>query len=173
MAKYPCGEVVTVPRHVELRSMRHLLSTRAIGAVGPLEELLPFLTPAMELVLRSPVRHVLHRVIDRLPEGPPEDARRAAAWTIVVEARGTDGRLAQGLVQGPDIYGLTAVMVVHGALLLAAGDARRQAGALSPAMAFEPRAFLRHLKPFGVDWDLPEKGALHRDAHQVAPRSGR
>jgi short subunit dehydrogenase-like uncharacterized protein len=127
----------------------------------------------MELVLRSPVRHVLHRVIDRLPEGPPEDARRAAAWTIVVEARGTDGRLAQGLVQGPDIYGLTAVMVVHGALLLAAGDARRQAGALSPAMAFEPRAFLRHLKPFGVDWDLPEKGALHRDAHQVAPRSGR
>jgi short subunit dehydrogenase-like uncharacterized protein len=168
-AKYPCGEVVTVPRHVQVRDLRHLLSTRSVGAVGPLEDLLPVLMPAVSAALRvGPLRAALHAAIGRLPEGPPEQARRAASWTIVAQGRTADGRHSGGMVRGPDVYGLTAVMTVHGALQLRDGTAKRSAGALSPAMAYDALAFLRHLKPFGVDWDLT-------DAHegQVRVPTGR
>lgn len=63
----------------------------------------------------------------------------------------------RGLVRGPDVYGLTAVTTVHGALLLA-GAGRR--GALAPASAFDALAFLEHLRELGVRWELPGADAV-------------
>ncbi len=152
MAKYPAGEIVTVPRHVRTRRVQALLSAVSI-APAPVAGALPVLQPALGATLRiGPLRRVLHDAIGRLPEGPHEDARRAAAWTILAIARGEDGREAQGVVRGPDVYGITAVCIVHGAQLLASGDVRRGSGALSPAMAFAPEAFLAALAPHGVQW---------------------
>lgn len=151
VSRYPSGEVITVPRHVRTRRVVSLISTRAV-APPPLERALPHLTPAIGALLRTPLKERLDARIAGLPEGPPEDRRRAVRWTIVCLARGEDGREARGLVRGPDIYGLTAVTVSHGALLLAAGDL---SGAHAPATAFDAPAFLEHLQPFGVSWELP------------------
>ena len=166
VSRYPSGEQITVPRHVRTRRVVALLSTRAIAPPG-LERALPVLTPAIAAALRiDPLRERLSARIGDLPEGPSEERRRAAAWTIVCFARGEDGREARGLVRGPDIYGLTAVTTVHGALLLAAGGA---AGAHAPASAFEPLAFLEHLAPFGVSWELPEGAGAPAQPPASAP----
>jgi hypothetical protein len=58
------------------------------------------------------------------------------------------------------------VTTVHGALLLAAGDAT---GAQAPARAFEPLAFLEHLAPFGVSWELPEGAGAPAQPPASAP----
>ena len=152
VSKYPSGEQITVPRHVQTQRVVSLLSTRAV-APEALASALPILTPAIGAALRvDPLRARLLDKIGELPEGPPEDRRRAVRWTIVCLARAQDGRQARGLVAGPDVYGVTAVIAAHGAMLLAAGAKR---GAHAPATAFEPLAFLEHLEPFGVHWDLP------------------
>jgi short subunit dehydrogenase-like uncharacterized protein len=150
MGSYPCGEQITVPRHVRTRRVVSLISTRAL-APPQAEQTLPYLVPGLAAALRvDPLRERISAKIGELPEGPPEDARRAVRWTIVCFARGEDGGEARGLVSGPDIYGLTAVTVVHGALLLAAGGV---AGAHAPASAFDAEAFLAELAPFGVRWE--------------------
>ncbi len=152
VSKYPSGEQITVPRHVQTQRVVSLLSTRAV-APEALASALPILTPAISAALRvDPLRTLLLDKIGELPEGPPEDRRRAVRWTIVCLAHAQDGRQARGLVAGPDVYGITAVIAVHGAMLLAAGA---KSGAHAPATAFEPLAFLEHLEPFGVRWELP------------------
>jgi short subunit dehydrogenase-like uncharacterized protein len=152
VSHYPSGEPVTVPRHVRTRSVRSLITTRSVAPPG-LEGALPLLSPAISAVLGvDGVRALLAEKIGELPEGPSEERRRAAAWTVACFARGEDGREARGLVRGPDIYGLTAVTTVHGALLLAQAG---KSGALAPASAFDPLAFLEHLRAFGVSWELP------------------
>jgi short subunit dehydrogenase-like uncharacterized protein len=103
--------------------------------------------------MRTPLREVLSRAIGALPEGPSEDERRAAEFTIVAVARGEDGSERTGVVRGSDVYGLTAVTLVHGAELLSA-EGYDRAGALGPAAAFDPEAFLDHLGDHGVSWEL-------------------
>ena len=56
------------------------------------------------------------------------------------------------MVRGTDVYGLTAVILVHAATLLSAPDFDR-AGALGPAVAFDPAAFLNFLGDHGVTWE--------------------
>ena len=140
VARYPTGEVITVPRHVATRELVARISTASIApaAVGPL---VPSLTPLLGRLLRSPLRSLLDRAIDTLPEGPAEDARRAVRWTIIVGATGEDGRSAQGIVTGPDIYGLTAKTITQAAIELA-DPAFTGSGALAPAQAVDPAAFL-------------------------------
>ena len=92
------------------------------------------------------------RAIGVLPEGPSESARRGAAFTIVAVARGSDGSTGRAVVRGSDVYGLTAVTLVHGASLMADSGYDR-AGALGPAAAFDPAAFLNFLGDHGVSWE--------------------
>ena len=152
VSRYPSGEQITVPRHVQTRRVVSLLSTRAV-APEPLASMLPILTPAIGAALRvDALRARLSDKIGELPEGPAEERRRAVQWTIVCIARAQDGREARGTVTGPDVYGVTAVTAVHGALLLADGAV---SGAHAPATAFDPLAFFEHLAPFGVRWEVP------------------
>ena len=85
-----------------------------------LAPLVPFVLPAMGLVLRTPLGGVLDSAIGALPEGPDEASRRAAEFTIVAVAHGEDGSTGSGVVRGSDVYGLTAVIAVHGAAHMAA-----------------------------------------------------
>jgi hypothetical protein len=56
------------------------------------------------------------------------------------------------------VYGLTAVTLVYGAERMAA-PGFDHAGALGPAAAYDPAAFLNYLGDHGVSWEL-EQGAV-------------
>jgi short subunit dehydrogenase-like uncharacterized protein len=148
MARYPSGEVITVPHHTRTRKVTSLL-TLSTMAPRPLAPVLPYALPALTPVLRTPLRGLLNRAVALLPEGPKEPDRRAASFTIVARARGAAGT-RQGIVRGSDVYGLTAVALVAGAELLGAPGYDR-AGAMGPAAAFDPAAFLDRL---ALDWEL-------------------
>ena len=153
MLPYPTGEVLTVPRHTRTRNVVTLINAGVAAPPGMPEDLVPLTQPALALALHTPAKALADLAIDRLPEGPSEEQRRAARFTIVVIARGEDGRTGRGLVSGGDVYGLTAVTAVHSAVMMADSGYDR-AGALSPASAFEPLEFLNYLGDHGVSFEL-------------------
>jgi short subunit dehydrogenase-like uncharacterized protein len=122
--------VVTAPRHVAARRVAAVVETAVV-------ERLAAVTP--ELAAAA-------------PEGPPEDVRRAATFTIVAEADDGRGRRVRGIVEGSDLYGTTAVIAAEGARRLVAGGA--PAGVLAPAQAYDPAGFLGALAPHGVRWEI-------------------
>jgi short subunit dehydrogenase-like uncharacterized protein len=158
MSRYPAGEVITVPRHTRTRKLTALLTTRTAAPVPAAAALMPYAMPPLALTLRTPLRGLLNRAVGLLPEGPPEEARRTARFTIVAQARAPDGSTRQGVVRGSDVYGLTAVTLAHGAQLMSAPGFDR-AGALGAAAAFDPAAFLGHLGGHGLSWALDPNAA--------------
>ena len=153
MARYPSGEVLTVPRHTRTRRVTSLLTLKTAAPHPALVPALPFVMPGFALALRTPLRGALGRAIGALPEGPSESARRASDFTIVAVARAEDGSAHRGVVRGSDPYGLTAVTLVYGAERMASGGYDR-AGALGPAAAYDPETFLNYLGDHGVTWEL-------------------
>jgi short subunit dehydrogenase-like uncharacterized protein len=140
--RFPSGEHLTVPRHVETARVRTLLTAATVlpfaRLLGPLT---PVVVPPMQLLARTPVRRLLELAIARLPEGPSPEDRRAAEFVVVCEA--VEGpRRGRGTISGSDVYGLTARTTVEGALRCAA-PAFDRAGPLAPAEAFDPTDFLR------------------------------
>ncbi len=133
---FPVPEVVTIPRHLSLRHVEGLTE----AALG--DRLNAPLTP---------------EAIASLPEGPDEDGRRTQRFTYVLDATGTDGRRVRGIVQGADTYGTTAVIAVESVRRLVAEPAGP--GALAPAQAFDPTAFLDFLIPYGVQWRIEDRAA--------------
>lgn len=148
MLRYPAGEQITVPRHVETRRVRTLLN----GMVVPprLMPLAVISSPLLGLTMRTPLRGALGAVIRRLPAAPSEKARKAARFTISCEVRGRSGA-RRGTVRGNDVYGLTAVSLARGAMLCADPTYDRK-GALAPAQAFDPAPFLESLA--GLSYEL-------------------
>ena len=139
MLRYPAGEQITVPRHVETAQVRTLLT----GMVVP-PRLMPIAvaaSPLLGLAMRTPLRKATGALVRRLPAAPSERARQAARFTISCEARGVSGARRRGTVHGGDVYGLTATSLAHGALLCADPSYDRS-GALAPAQAFDPASFL-------------------------------
>lgn len=150
VARYPAGEVVTVPRHVETRSVRARIAARSFAPHPRLSSAVPAAAAfVVAPLLRTPLRDVIDAVVDRLPEGPEESARRASAFTIVADAHGVSGDTARVVVEGHDVYGVTAVMAVEFARRMASAefDAR---GALAPSQVVDPRDFLGYLGEHGV-----------------------
>jgi short subunit dehydrogenase-like uncharacterized protein len=84
----------------------------------------------------APLLPRLRSLVDRLPEGPPERVRHRARFRLLAEALGPGGRAAV-LCEGRDVYGLTA------RFLVAAAQHVSGAGAMAPAQALEPEAFLQ------------------------------
>ncbi len=147
VGRYPSGETVTVPRHVDVRSVEVVIDLRGLTgfSLGPLG------APAMTaggLLMATPLRGAAHKLIGRLPEGPSPRQRQAARYTIVCSARHAGGE-RRGILRGSDVYGITAITLAEGALRMAAPGFDRT-GALAPSQAVDPEAFLRHLEPFGV-----------------------
>ena len=68
---------------------------------------------------------------------------------MAVDQIGEDGRVGRGVVEGADIYGITAVQAVEIARRMAAKDFDR-AGALAPAQAVDAADFLGFLGEHGV-----------------------
>lgn len=127
VVRIPLSEVVTIPRHVPVRRVDGLVDA------------------ALSARLSTPITP---EIIDSLPEGPTEDARSTQRFTYLIDAIGSDGRLARGVVRGSDTYGKTAVIAVESARRLAADGAKP--GVLAPAQAYDPSDFLDFLAPYGV-----------------------
>ena len=155
VSRYPAGELITVPRHTRTRKVTALVTSSTVAPHPALAPLMPFALPALGPALRSPLRSLLRRALGALPEGPPVEKRQAASFVIVALARGEDGSEAHGVVRGSDVYGLTAVTLADGAELMSAPGYER-AGALAPAAAFDPAAFLDALAGRGLSWELPD-----------------
>ncbi len=150
MLRYPAGEQITVPRHVETAQVRTLLN----GMVVP-PRLMPLAvasSPLLGVAMRTPLRRAMAALIRRLPAAPSETDRRAARFTISCEARGRSGA-RHGTVRGGDVYGLTAFSLAHGAMLCA-DPAYDRAGAMAPAQAFDPTSFFAALSEFGVSTEV-------------------
>jgi len=150
MLRYPAGEQITVPRHVDTANVRTLLR----GMAGP-DRLAPLTTlalPAVGLAMRTPLRRLIGAGIARMPEGPSEEARRGSRFMVGCEAI-AGSRKRRGIVTGSDVYGLTAVATVEGAMRVA-DPAYDRGGALAPAQAFDPQDFLASLEWFGVEFEV-------------------
>jgi short subunit dehydrogenase-like uncharacterized protein len=138
MLRYPAGEQITVPRHVETARVRTLLN----GMVVP-PKLMPLAvgaSPLLGMAMRTPLRSAMGALIRRLPAAPSEEDRRKARFTVGCEARGKSGT-RRGTARGSNVYGLTAASLAHAATLCA-DPAYDRSGALAPAQAFDPSAFL-------------------------------
>jgi short subunit dehydrogenase-like uncharacterized protein len=131
VTRFPMAEVVTVPRHVRVRRVEGLaeaaLRARLDAVPGP-------------------------EVIARLPDGPPDDARREQRFTYVVDAVAADRRRARGVVRGTDTYGTTAAIAAEAARRLVTAPA--PPGVAAPAQAYDPAAFLDTLAPYGLAWTV-------------------
>ena len=149
MVPYPGGEVVTAPRHVNTQAVRLHMTASTFAPHPRLTGAVAASAAAFGALLRTPLRGPLDAVIDRLAEGPSEDARRASRFTIVAEAHGMDGSVSRATVRGNDVYGLTAVMAVEIGRRLAEGEVTAR-GVLAPAQAVEAEEFLDSLAEHGV-----------------------
>jgi short subunit dehydrogenase-like uncharacterized protein len=138
MLRYPAGEQITVPRHVDVKRVRTLLNGMVVP--GPLMPLATLASPLLGAAMRTPLRRLAGTAIQRLPAAPSEKARQACRFTIECEARGKSGT-RRGTVRGGDVYGLTAASLAH-ASQLCSDPAYDRSGALAPAQAFDPAAFL-------------------------------
>ena len=125
-------EPLTVPRHTDVQNVRSYIRAPAIAAkAGGLGRLAaPFVRAASRFG----------------PSGPSEASRQKSRFTVVAEARGPGGT-GRAVVEGTDVYGLTARLIVCGAEALLAGEARGT-GVLAPAEAFDARTLAGRLAPY-------------------------
>ena len=150
--RYPAGEHIMVPRHVEARAVQTLLTASTFVPVSAVTRVAPLVMPSLKLAMRTPIRRVAEAVIARFPEGPSEDNRRRVRFTVDCEAR-LSGSTRRGTVTGTDVYALTARTTVEGALRCAAHGYEAK-GALAPSQAFRPREFLDALAEYGVEYEV-------------------
>ncbi len=149
MTRYPAGEHVTVPRHVETRTVRTALTA---STTSPVAIAAPVVMTGLQALLKTPAGRVFNAAVDRLPEGPADDKRRAARFTIVCDVR-AGARRRRGVIRGEDVYGMTGRSIAAGALRCAAPGFDRS-GALAPSQAFNPAGFLPELEDFGVTYEV-------------------
>jgi short subunit dehydrogenase-like uncharacterized protein len=124
-------EPLTVPRHADVRRVRcYVRAPRPAALAGKFSARLAPLVRLSTRVGRS---------------GPSAEKRHRATFTVVAEARRA-GRGRRATLLGRDVYGTAALLLARGAEALRDGAVRGQ-GALAPAEAFEPRAFLAKLAP--------------------------
>jgi short subunit dehydrogenase-like uncharacterized protein len=154
VARYPGGEVITVPRHVDTRQVTALITASAFAPHPRAEKAVPVLTPAIAVALRTPLRRALMAGIDRMPPGPPESERRAVRFTLVCVSTPADGSPARrGVLEGSDIYGITANTTAHGAQLMATAGYPKSGG-LAPAEAYDAKAFLDVMAGHGITYAI-------------------
>jgi short subunit dehydrogenase-like uncharacterized protein len=140
VARWPGGEVLSVPRHTGARSVAVYLG----------------MPKAMAIVFRNPrltslLQPVARALVGKGTGGPDEEARSRARFVIVAQARaGDDG--TQCVVEGHDLYGVTAAVCAEAAQRLSAMDEPRS-GALAPAEAFDPAGFLDGLSSY-LTWRI-------------------
>ena len=152
MTRYPAGEHITVPRHVETANVRTALSAATSAGHPRLAPLVGLTMPALQWLVRTRARGAIERAVAKLPEGPSPADRERSEFTIDCRVR-AGGRSRRGVIRGRDVYGLTAASTVEAALRLAGAEAAT-GGALAPSQAFDPADFLAAMEPHGISYEL-------------------
>jgi short subunit dehydrogenase-like uncharacterized protein len=152
MTRYPAGEHITVPRHVETANVRTALSAATSAGHPRLAPLVGLTMPALQWLVRTRARGAIERAVAKLPEGPSPADRERSEFTIDCRVR-AGGRSRRGVIRGRDVYGLTAASTVEAALRLA-GAEPATGGALAPSQAFDPADFLAAMEPHGISYEL-------------------
>jgi short subunit dehydrogenase-like uncharacterized protein len=111
---------------------------RAVGVASP-----AFRLTGPTIGLLSPV---LNRLVERLPDGPSDEVRRRARFRIYAQATGRDGAVGRVVVEGNDVYRLTAKLLVEAALRVSGS------GAMAPAQALNPPEFLNAVSGELLTW---------------------
>ncbi len=140
VARWPGGEILSVPRHTGARSVAvYLAMPKALAAVFRSARLTAMAEP------------VGRRLVGQATTGPSQEARHRARYAVVVEARAGDDA-ARCVVEGHDLYGVTAAACAEAAQRLTASP-DPPAGVLAPAVAFDPATFLDSLKRY-LTWRI-------------------
>ena len=148
VARWPGAEVLGVPRHTGARSVAvYVAMPKAAAAV--------FRNPRLTALLQ-PVGRAL---VGTGTGGPSDEARSQARYVVVVEAR-AGGDITRCIVEGHDMYAVTAATCAESALRLTApggltGSGEPRSGALAPAEAFEPAGFLNSLAGY-LTWRIEQ-----------------
>ncbi|GIH93961.1 saccharopine dehydrogenase NADP-binding domain-containing protein [Planobispora siamensis] len=121
IAPFPSGEMVTIPRHVPVRTVESQLTSSTF------EE---------------------EQVFTSVDADAAERARTEFMVALQAVAAGGGGRNAH--IRGSDIWWVGAVASVEAALLLAEGRETAKAGVLSAAEAFHALPFLRRMEELGA-----------------------
>lgn len=142
----PWGDCVTAPRSTGARRVRTFFvakerTARRIHRAWPLTALL-WKTPV--------VKRNLRKKAERVRDGPSDERRENARFSILAEATDADGVVQRGLVTGRDPYGFTGASVIHGAGLLVDHGAPK--GVLTPTQAFTFGPFVQAMARFDVAW---------------------
>lgn len=150
MGRYGSGEVITVPRHTRVDTIRTLILASALLPHPVLLPFFPVLRPLVGWLLKSGLRVWIRKLGQwlgsRRPRTlDPSPGGRGPSFWIVAEARHHDGRRRQMWVRGEDCHQTTAECLALGAELLASGGCP-QRGALAPAqLVGDPAEFLGSL----------------------------
>lgn len=149
--KYAGGAVVTLPRHLDVRNVEVVMKGDALvpKAIAPAAVAM---MPATAAIMGSPVRHLVTKLVNRLPEGPKPEKRGQAKFSFVADAVGLDGRTARGVVHGTDVYNSSAKIAVEGVRRLIGGGS--PAGVLAPSQAFDAEEVLNALGAAGITWSV-------------------
>ncbi|HMA33313.1 MAG TPA: saccharopine dehydrogenase NADP-binding domain-containing protein [Chloroflexia bacterium] len=138
----PLGELLTIPRHVQVTTMDSYLALPA--------------APALALRMLSPFLPVLApgagRVLEPLTRNPPPDYVERSQCAVVAQARSRHGR-RRVVVQGRQVYRLAAAIVCWCAMQTLAPAFTAQ-GVLGPAEAFDPATALPALARYGVRYGV-------------------
>lgn len=137
MVTVPFAESATITLH-----RPHVSAVVGFAVPSAISTSIPVLGLGMRLThpLLKLAAPLIQKQVDKLPDGPSEEKREAHGFSIVAEARSTDGEIRQCVVTGSDPYGLTAMTLVEGALRAAEPSSPK--GPLSPSMAFDSKSFL-------------------------------
>jgi short subunit dehydrogenase-like uncharacterized protein len=138
---FTSGEVVTVPRHLQVESVRGWAvvgSTRA--------RLLPLVAGLAPFVITL-LRPLIEAFAVRKSDPDPED-REKSEFSIRVELHDRTGIRRAIELRGRDPYAVTAATIVAGARRALEAGAPR--GVLTPAQLVAPRPFLTALATRGL-----------------------
>ena len=144
----PLAEGYLAPLHIDLKSLR------LYGTVGRTQEVALRTMPAMRLLLGiPPIKRAIEFLLDRTVSGPEGEAREAR-WTILAEAVSRGDR-RNVVIQGKDVYGLTAECLATAALHMAEED-YGQSGVLAPVQAVGLDKLQKELIEQGVSIEVFE-----------------
>ncbi len=138
----PLGDSVVIPRWAP-----HATVTCAVTTSTPVSRLAPTLSRAALPMLRL-AKPVLHRLVERMPEGPT-DAQRSAAKAMIVATASRGSQSTTVRVEVSDVYAFTALALVECALMV------EGKGPMSPSQAIDAATLLDALQGPLLSWQRP------------------
>ncbi len=133
---FPSGEIASIPLHVQTPSVKTFMALPLPLALGGFAS-----GPAIDLLSKR-IARALEKTAGRL--APDERQTRRTEFVISVRFR-RQRRYVQSVVQGRDMYGVTAWILAYAADRLLNGD-RLPAGVLAPSQLLDPVRFFQDIR---------------------------